>query len=70
MIKKSFTFLFFLLIQVCPVSGMEMEEGDYLPTVNTRGLTGYYYLDSAGTLLKGEIQTSLFGFICRGSERI
>jgi hypothetical protein len=59
MIKKSFTFLFFLLIQVYPVFGTEVE--DYSPTVNTRGLTGYYYLDSAGTLLKGEIQTSLFG---------
>ncbi len=59
MIKKSFIFLFFLLLQVYPVSGMEVE--DYFPTVNTRGLTGFYYLDSAGTLLKGEIQTSLFG---------
>ncbi|MHB8482916.1 MAG: hypothetical protein ACYDBV_09335 [Nitrospiria bacterium] len=59
MTRKIIAILFFLLIPVHPLLALDVE--DYLPTANIKGLSGYYFVDSTQTLLKGELHAGLFG---------
>lgn len=62
MLKKNLAILFFLVILVISVHPLlALEVDDYVPASNVKGLSGYYFIDSTQTLLKGELKAALFG---------
>ena len=67
MLKKSLAILFFIVILVIsahPLLALEVD--DYVPASNIKGLSGYYFIDSTQTLLKGEDKFALFGIAFGG----